>query len=419
LKNRLSKLKVSDPVLFDICERELKREREGLEMIASESFVPIEILELQGSVLTNKTAEGYPGLRYHAGCGVLDEMETLGIERAKLLFGAEHANIQPLSGSSANQAVYFSVLEAGDTVLGMRLDQGGHLTHGYPMNFSGKTYHFIEYGVHPDTETLDYDSVERLAIEHRPKMIVAGASAYPRTIDYERLGKIAKSVGAYFFVDMAHVAGLIAAGVLPSPVPHADFVTSTTTKTLAGARGGFILCRGEFAKAIDRAVFPGVQGSMHMHVMAAKTFSFGRAMTEAFKDYGRRVVENAKALGEALENHGFRLVSGGTDNHMLLVDLRPKGITGKKFEKLLEQVGITVNKNMIPFDPEKPMVTSGVRVGVTAMTIKGMGPGEMALIADMMRRVAEYPEDPDIQAQISDEVIRLAKSFPLYEGYFE
>jgi glycine hydroxymethyltransferase len=250
-------------------------------------------------------------------------------------------------------------------------------------------------------------------------MIVAGASAYPRTIDYERLGKIAKSVGAYFFVDMAHVAGLIAAGVLPSPVPHADFVTSTTTKTLAGARGGFILCRGEFAKAIDRAVFPGVQGSMHMHVMAAKTFSFGRAMTEAFKDYGRRVVENAKALGEALENHGFRLVSGGTDNHMLLVDLRPKGITGKKFEKLLEQVGITVNKNMIPFDPEKPMVTSGVRVGVTAMTIKGMGPGEMALIADMMRRVAEYPEDPDIQAQISDEVIRLAKSFPLYEGYFE
>jgi glycine hydroxymethyltransferase len=301
----------------------------------------------------------------------------------------------------------------------MRLDQGGHLTHGYPMNFSGKTYHFIEYGVHPDTETLDYDSVERLAIEHRPKMIVAGASAYPRAIDYERLGKIAKAVGAYFFVDMAHVAGLIAAGVLPSPVPHADFVTSTTTKTLAGARGGFILCRGEFAKAIDRAVFPGVQGSMHMHVMAAKTFSFGRAMTEAFKDYGRRVVENAKALGEALENHGFRLVSGGTDNHMLLVDLRPKGITGKKFEKLLEQVGITVNKNMIPFDPEKPMVTSGVRVGVTAMTIKGMGPGEMALIADMMRRVAEYPEDPDIQAQISDEVIRLAKSFPLYEGYFE
>lgn len=419
MKNRMSNLMISDPNLFDICNRELRRERQGLEMIASESFVPVEIMELQGSILTNKTAEGYPGKRYHAGCQVLDEMEQLGIERAKLLFGAEHANIQPLSGSSANQAVYFSVLAHGDTVLGMRLDQGGHLTHGYPMNFSGKTYNFIEYGVCPETEMLDYENVERLASVHRPKMIVAGASAYPRIIEYDRLSRIAKSVGAYFFVDMAHVAGLVAAGVLPSPVPHADFVTSTTTKTLAGARGGFILCKADYAKAIDRAVFPGVQGSMHMHVMAAKTFTFGRAMTDDFRNYGQRVVINAKALGIALEKSGFRLVTGGTDNHMLLVDLRSKGLTGKRFEKLLENVGITVNKNMIPFDPERPNVTSGVRIGVTAMTIKGMGPDEMIQIADLMKCIAEHPSDEAIQSGIAEKVIQLASQFPLYEGYFE
>jgi len=419
VSDRLEKLKHSDPILYEICQRELKRQRKGLELIASESFVPAEVLELQGSVLTNKTAEGYPGKRYHAGCAVMDDMERLGVERAKALFGAEHANIQPLGGSSANQAVYFSVLQPGDTILGMKLDQGGHLTHGYSMNFSGKTYTFFDYGLDPVTETIDYESVERLAQLHKPKMIVAGASAYPRLIDYERLGSIAKSAGAYLFVDIAHIAGLIAGGVIPSPVPHADFVTSTTTKTLAGARGGFILCREKYAKVVDSAVFPGIQGSMHMHTMAAKAFTFGYAMTDAFKAYAKQVVENAAALGEALEERGFRLVSGGTDNHLLLVDLRTKKLTGKHFEQVLESVGITVNKNMIPQDPEKPMVTSGVRVGVTAMTIKGMGTSEMREIAELMTRVADHHENPEILNEVSKAVVTLAERFPLYEGFLD
>ena len=419
MSDRLERLKHSDPILYDICQRELQRQRKGLELIASESFVPAEVLELQGSVLTNKTAEGYPGKRYHAGCAVMDDMERLGVERAKALFGAEHANIQPLGGSSANQAVYFSVLQPGDTILGMKLDQGGHLTHGYSMNFSGKTYTFFDYGLDPVTETIDYESVERLAQLHKPKMIVAGASAYPRLIDYERLGSIAKSAGAYLFVDIAHIAGLIAGGVIPSPVPHADFVTSTTTKTLAGARGGFILCREKYAKAVDSAVFPGIQGSMHMHTMAAKAFTFGYAMTDAFKAYAKQVVENAAALGEALEERGFRLVSGGTDNHLLLVDLRTKKLTGKHFEQVLESVGITVNKNMIPQDPEKPMVTSGVRVGVTAMTIKGMGTSEMREIAELMTRVADHHENPEVLNEVSKAVAALAERFPLYEGFLD
>jgi len=419
VSDRLERLKHSDPILYDICQRELQRQRKGLELIASESFVPAEVLELQGSVLTNKTAEGYPGKRYHAGCAVMDDMERLGVERAKALFGAEHANIQPLGGSSANQAVYFSVLQPGDTILGMKLDQGGHLTHGYSMNFSGKTYTFFDYGLDPVTETIDYESVERLAQLHKPKMIVAGASAYPRLIDYERLGSIAKSAGAYLFVDIAHIAGLIAGGVIPSPVPHADFVTSTTTKTLAGARGGFILCREKYAKAVDSAVFPGIQGSMHMHTMAAKAFTFGYAMTDAFKAYAKQVVENAAALGEALEERGFRLVSGGTDNHLLLVDLRTKKLTGKHFEQVLESVGITVNKNMIPQDPEKPMVTSGVRVGVTAMTIKGMGTSEMREIAELMTRVADHHENPEVLNEVSKAVAALAERFPLYEGFLD
>ncbi len=419
MSDRLEKLKHSDPILYEICQRELKRQRKGLELIASESFVPAEVLELQGSVLTNKTAEGYPGKRYHAGCAVMDDMERLGVERAKALFGAEHANIQPLGGSSANQAVYFSVLQPGDTILGMKLDQGGHLTHGYSMNFSGKTYTFFDYGLDPVTETIDYESVERLAQLHKPKMIVAGASAYPRLIDYERLDSIAKSAGAYLFVDIAHIAGLIAGGVIPSPVPHADFVTSTTTKTLAGARGGFILCREKYAKVVDSAVFPGIQGSMHMHTMAAKAFTFGYAMTDAFKAYAKQVVENAAALGEALEERGFRLVSGGTDNHLLLVDLRTKKLTGKHFEQVLESVGITVNKNMIPQDPEKPMVTSGVRVGVTAMTIKGMGTSEMREIAELMTRVADHHENPEILNEVSKAVVALAERFPLYEGFLD
>lgn len=419
MSDRLERLKHSDPVLYEICQRELQRQRKGLELIASESFVPAEVLELQGSVLTNKTAEGYPGKRYHAGCAVMDDMERLGVERAKALFGAEHANIQPLGGSSANQAVYFSVLQPGDRILGMKLDQGGHLTHGYSMNFSGRTYTFFDYGLDPVTETIDYESVERLAQLHRPKMIVAGASAYPRLIDYERLAGIAKSAGAYLFVDIAHIAGLIAAGVIPSPVPHADFVTSTTTKTLAGARGGFILCREKYAKAVDSAVFPGIQGSMHMHTMAAKAFTFGYAMTDAFKTYAKQVVENAAALGEALEEKGFRLVSGGTDNHLLLVDLRTKKLTGKRFEQVLESVGITVNKNMIPQDPEKPMVTSGVRVGVTAMTIKGMGGSEMREIAELMTRVADHHENPEVLKEVGQAVVALAERFPLYEGFLD
>jgi len=419
MKNKLEKLQYSDPTLFDICERELKRQRVGIEMIASESFVPAEVLELQGSILSNKTTEGYPGKRYHAGCHVIDEMESLGIERAKELYGAEHVNLQLHCGSTSNQAVYFAMLKQGDTVLGMSLDQGGHLTHGHRLNFSGQTYNFVEYGVRKDTETIDYDQLEALAQEHKPKMIVAGASSYPRFIDYKRISDIAKSVEAYFLVDMAHVAGLVAAGVHPNPVPHADFVTSTTTKTLAGARGGFILCKEEYARAIDRAVFPGVQGSPHLQTMAAKTFTFGRALTEDFKQYGRDVVANAKALGEAMTKRGFRLVSGGTDNHILLVDLRPKQLTGKKFEKDLEKVGITVNKNMIPFDPEKPMVSSGVRIGVAAMTIKGMREKEMEKIAELMQMVAENSDNDTLMNSVSEEVIKLASGFPLYEGYIK
>lgn len=416
---RLTKLQGSDPELFDICTSELHRQRTGLEMIASESFVPAEILELQGSILTNKTTEGYPGHRYHAGCAVVDRMERLGIQRAKDLFGAEHANIQPHCGSSTNQAVYFSVLNPGDTILGMSLDQGGHLTHGYALNFSGKTYSAVAYGLHRDTETIDYDQIEALARTHHPKMIVAGASSYPRFIDYERIAAIARAEGAYFLVDMAHVAGLVAAGVHPSPVPHADFVTSSTTKTLAGARGGFILCREQYAKAVDRAIFPGVQGSAHLHTMAAKAFTFGHAMTDDFKQYGKDVVSNARALGESLSQRGFRLVSGGTDNHLLLADLRPKGLTGIQFEKALESVGITVNKNMIPFDPEKPMVTSGVRIGVTAMTIKGMRAKEMDRIAEMMRQVADSIGDEAVLHAIAAQVVALAEEFPLYEGYLD
>jgi glycine hydroxymethyltransferase len=419
MESKMKMLKNSDPVLFDICKSEFERQKSSIELIASESFVPLEIMELQGSILTNKTTEGYPGKRYHAGCKVIDEMESLAIMRAKTLFGAEHANIQPHCGSSANQAVYLSVMKPNDTILGMSLDQGGHLTHGHKLNFSGKTYNFYEYGCSRETETIDYEQLEATAKEVQPKMIVAGASAYPRFIDYERISKIANSVDAYFFVDMAHVAGLVAAGVHPSPVPYADFVTSTTTKTLAGARGGFILCKEKYAKDIDRAVFPGVQGSPHLQIMAAKAFTFGRAMTEEFKTYAKNVVTNSKALGEALKERGFRLVSGGTDNHLLLVDLRSVGLTGIKFEKSLEKAGITVNKNMIPFDPEKPMVSSGVRIGVAAVTIKGMGPAEMVELATLIDMVAKDHEDESVIQAVSEKASELSKRFPMYSGYIE
>ncbi|MCD6435989.1 MAG: serine hydroxymethyltransferase [Clostridiales bacterium] len=409
-------LEQSDNVLFKLINEELNRQRTGIEMIASESYVPMEIMEIQGSILTNKTMEGYPGKRYHAGHQVIDKIETLGIERAKALYGAEHANIQPHSGSQANSAVYAALIKPGDTILGMRLDHGGHLTHGSKVNFSGKIYNSVSYGLNLETERIDYDEIYRLAKEHQPKIIIAGASAYPRFIDYKKISEIAKEVNAYFLVDMAHVAGLIAAGVHPSPVPYADVVTGTTTKTLGGARGGFILCKKEFAKKIDSAIFPGVQGSMHLHIMGAKTFTFMRAATDEFKMKMEQTVKNTKALAAALTERGFRMVTGGTDNHLILVDLRPKGLTGNQLDLALEKVGITVNKNMIPNDPEKPMVTSGVRIGVTAMTLKGAVEEDMVTFAEIIARVADNISDDEVLENIAEEVKTLAQKFPLYEG---
>ncbi|MHB1405788.1 MAG: serine hydroxymethyltransferase [Desulfitobacteriaceae bacterium] len=415
----LQTVKEQDIELYKIVEEELNRQRSEIEMIASESYVPTQILELQGSILTNKTTEGFPGNRYHAGCRVIDKAERLGIERAKLLFKAEHANIQPHGGSQANQCVYAAILEPGDTVMGMRLDQGGHLTHGSKVNLSGRFYNFISYGLDRETERIDYDELERLAHEHHPKLIVAGASSYSRIIDYERIAKIAKSVHSKFMVDMAHVAGLVAAGVHPSPVPYADFVTSTTTKTLAGARGGFALCKQDYAKQLDKATFPGVQGSAHLHIMAAKAYTFKRAMTTEFRDCMKQVVKNAQKLAQVLKENGFRIVTDGTDNHLLVVDLRTKNLTGAQFEKALEDVGITVNKNMIPFDPQKPMITSGVRIGTTAMTIKGMKEDEMEIMGNMMKAVADNIDRATVLENIKKQVLELSSKFSLYEGYFD
>lgn len=415
----LRTVKEKDMELYEMVQEEFGRQRTGIEMIASESYVPTQILELQGSILTNKTMEGFPGRRYHAGGRVIDKMETLGIERAKALYGAEYANIQPHSGSNANHCVYTAILEPGDTVMGMRLDQGGHLTHGAKVNFSGKVYNFLSYGLNKETELIDYEELEKLAKEYQPKLIVAGASAYPRFIDYERMSKIAAQIGACFMVDMAHVAGLVAAGVHPNPVPYADFVTSTTTKTLAGARGGFILCKEKYGSALDKATFPGAQGSMHLHIMAAKAYTFHHAMTEEFRNTMRQVVANAKRLAAVLQDKGFRIVSGGTDNHLMLVDLGPKGLTGAQMEAALEGVGITVNKNMIPFDPQKPLITSGIRIGTTAMTIKGMKEAEMEQIGELINAVAENIDAPEKLKAIEKEVISLGEKFPLYPGYFE
>ncbi|OPL08872.1 MAG: serine hydroxymethyltransferase [delta proteobacterium ML8_F1] len=415
----LKHLKESDHILYEMVQDELLRQRQGIEMIASESFVPYEILELQGSILTNKTMEGFPGRRYHAGHEVIDRIETLAIERAKALYRAEHAVVQPHSGSQANHSVYQALIKPGDTILGMRLDHGGHLSHGSSVNLSGKIYKSVFYGLNPETETIDYRDLEAKALEHRPRIIIAGASAYPRFIDYERIAAIARGVEAYFLVDMAHIAGLVAAGVHPTPVPFADVVTGTTTKNLGGARGGFILSRGEYAAKLDKATFPGVQGSMHMHIMGAKAFTFMRAGTDEFKGVMTQVVKNARTLGEALKDRGFRLVTGGTDNHLLLVDLRPKGLTGEKLEKALERVGITVNKNMIPNDPEKPMVTSGVRIGVTAMTMKGALEGDMQKIAGLIDEVARHPQDETVLDRIAAEAREIALKFPLYPGIEE
>ena len=409
-----TKLKVQDAELFEAMQHELGRQRENIELIASENFVSEAVMEAQGGVLTNKYAEGYPGRRYYGGCEFVDVAENLARDRAKELFGAEHANVQPHSGAQANMAVYFTVLEAGDTVLGMNLSHGGHLTHGSPVNFSGVQYNFVEYGVDKETEHIDYDVVAALAKEHKPKLIVAGASAYPRTIDFAKFREIADSVGAYLMVDMAHIAGLVAAGLHPNPVEHAHFVTTTTHKTLRGPRGGMILCKEEFAKAIDKSIFPGIQGGPLMHVIAAKAVAFGEALQPEFKDYQAQVIKNAQVLAEGLEEEGLRIVSGGTDNHLLLVDLRGIDITGKAAEHALDAAGITVNKNTIPFDPASPFVTSGIRLGTAAMTTRGLKEDDMREVARLIGRVLTNHEDETVLAEAHEAVRVLTAKFPLY-----
>lgn len=403
-----------DKEVYEAIQNELKRQQNKIELIASENFVSPAVLEAQGSIMTNKYAEGYPGRRYYGGCEFVDVAENLARERAKRLFGAEHVNVQPHSGG-ANMAVYYTVLEHGDTVLGMNLSHGGHLTHGSPVNFSGKQYHFVDYGVNQETERIDYDDVRQKAIEHRPKMIVAGASAYPRTIDFQKFREIADEVGAYLMVDMAHIAGLVATGHHPSPVPYADFVTTTTHKTLRGPRGGMILCKEEYGKKIDKTVFPGMQGGPLMHVIAAKAVALGEALTEEFKDYSARIIENARALGASLEREGIDLVSGGTDNHLLLLDVRSLYMTGKDAERALDEIGITANKNTIPFDPESPFVTSGLRIGTAAVTTRGFDVEAMDEIGKIIALSLKHLDDQEKQEEASARVETLVKKFPLYE----
>jgi glycine hydroxymethyltransferase len=409
-------LHLQDPAVFEACEQEKRRQAEVVELIASENLVSRAVLEAAGTVLTNKYAEGYPGRRYYGGCEHVDVVENLARDRAKELFGAGHANVQPHSGAQANTAVYFDALEPGDTVLGMDLTHGGHLTHGSPVNLSGKYFKFVSYGVRREDERLDYDQVRQLAKEHRPKMIVGGASAYPRTIDFGALGSIAREVGASFMVDMAHIAGLVAAGLHPTPVPHAEYVTTTTHKTLRGPRGGLILCREEHAKAIDKAVFPGIQGGPLMHIIAAKAVALGEALSPEFKEYQGRILENAQALAGALVDRGFRLVSGGTDNHLMLVDLTSKKVSGKTAEAVLDQVGITVNKNTIPFETKSPMVTSGIRIGTPAVTTRGMGVAEMEFIAACIDRAIAARGDQEVLEKIGREVRAMCARFPLYQS---
>ena len=406
-------LKTADPEVYAAMEKELDRQKYGIELIASENFASPAVMQAMGTILTNKYAEGYPGKRYYGGCVNVDIVEDIARDRACKLFGAEHANVQPHSGAQANTAVYFALLRPGDTVLGMSLAHGGHLTHGSPVNMSGSYFNFIPYGVDDVTGTIDYDELERLARENNPKLIVAGASAYPRVIDFKRISEIAKSVGALFMVDMAHIAGLVAAGLHPSPVPYADIVTTTTHKTLRGPRGGMILCREELAKAIDKAIFPGTQGGPLMHIIAAKAVCFGEALQPEFKEYQAQVVKNAKALEKALLSEGFHLVSGGTDNHLLLLDLRPFDITGKEMEARLDEVHITVNKNAIPNDPQKPFVTSGIRVGTPAATTRGFTEEDMVEIASIMKLCAT-----DFEAKKDEMIARvkvLCDKHPLYE----
>jgi glycine hydroxymethyltransferase len=410
-------LSQQDEQVFQAIQKELGRQRSKIELIASENFVSEAVMEAQGSVLTNKYAEGYPGRRYYGGCEYVDLAEELAINRAKQIFGAEHANVQPHSGAQANMAVYFTILEPGDTVLGMNLSHGGHLTHGSPVNFSGVQYNFIEYGVDEVTHTINYDDVHEKALLHKPKLIVAGASAYPREIDFARFREIADEIGAYLMVDMAHIAGLVATGLHQNPVPYADFVTTTTHKTLRGPRGGMILCREEFAKKIDKSIFPGIQGGPLMHVIAAKAVAFGEALQDSFKDYAANIITNAKRLAEGLQKEGLALVSGGTDNHLLLVDLRSLNLTGKIAEKVLDEVGITVNKNTIPYDPQSPFVTSGIRIGTAAVTSRGFGVAEMDEIASIIAFTLKNHEDEAKLAEASQRVATLTSRFTLYPEY--
>ncbi|MGI6092391.1 MAG: serine hydroxymethyltransferase [Veillonellaceae bacterium] len=403
-----------DPEIARAIDLELQRQQNKLELIASENFVSKAVLEAQGSVLTNKYAEGYPGKRYYGGCEYVDIVEQLAIDRAKELFGAEFVNVQPHSGAQANTAVYFACLNPGDTILGMNLSHGGHLTHGSPVNISGKYFNIIPYGVDAETNLIDYDEVERLAKEHKPKMIVAGASAYPRIIDFERMGKIAKSIDALLMVDMAHIAGLVAAGLHPTPVGHADIVTTTTHKTLRGPRGGMIMCRADLGPAINKAIFPGIQGGPLMHVIAAKAVALKEAMGEEFRLYQEQVVNNAKTLAHKLTDLGFKLVSGGTDNHLILVDVRKQNLTGKRAEQLLDEIGVTVNKNTIPFDPASPFVTSGIRIGTPALTSRGMKEADMLIVAEIIGMILNNPDDAEAKSRAITLVSELCQKHPLY-----
>ncbi|MEX2437977.1 MAG: serine hydroxymethyltransferase [Candidatus Babeliales bacterium] len=410
----MNPLRSTDPELFSLIQKEAERQQRHINLIASENYASKAVLEATGSVLTNKYAEGYPGKRYYAGCQHVDIVEQLAIDRCKKLFSAEHANVQPHSGSQANMGVYAAVLKPGDTILGMNLAAGGHLTHGHPINFSGMLYHCIGYTVNPETEQINYQEVEQLATQHKPKLIIAGASAYSRTIDFARFAAIAKAIGAYFMVDMAHIAGLVAAGLHPNPIPHADFVTSTTHKTLRGPRGGLILCKEQFAQVIDKAIMPGIQGGPFMNVIAAKAVAFHEALQENFITYQRQIIKNAQAMANDFLHRGYRIVTQGTDNHLFMIDLRNKHITGKAAEIALEKAGIYVNRNAIPFDPEKPWITSGIRIGTPAITTRGMQERDAQAISALMDRIIQAPEDAAILADVKNQAEQLCHTFPLY-----
>jgi len=412
----LEKLAIVDPAVDAAIKEELGRQRNKIELIASENFVSPAVMQAMGTVLTNKYAEGYPGHRYYGGCEYVDKIETLAIERAKELFGADHANVQPHSGANANTAVYFAFLKPGDTIMGMNLSQGGHLSHGSPVNISGSYFKVVPYGVDAKTETIDYEELEKLALEHKPKMIVAGASAYPRIIDFKRMADIAHKVGSLLMVDMAHVAGLVAAGLHPSPVPYADIVTTTTHKTLRGPRGGLILCKEKYAKAIDKAVFPGTQGGPLMHIIAAKAVALGEALKPDFKAYQQGIIDNCQAFAKGLLTAGFRLVSGGTDNHLVLVDVRGQGMTGKVAEQMLDEIGITCNKNTIPFDQASPFVTSGIRLGTAAVTTRGFQEEDMLEVAAIIGLVLNNAQNSAAQKEAADRVAKLCAKYPMYPG---